>query len=222
MSDKKSIPVITVDGPGGSGKGTIGLLLATALGWHFLDSGALYRVLALAAISHRVDLTDERALEALAQNLNVQFNENIILDGKPVTDTIRTEHCGDIASKIAVYPLVRAALLGKQRAFCKPPGLVADGRDMGTVVFPDARVKIYLEASVEERAKRRYFQLKDKGQSVTLQSLLMEIEARDARDKSRVAAPLKPAEDAVVIDTTGLAIEQVLDRAKTLIKQRIY
>jgi len=216
------IPVITIDGPGGSGKGTIGLLLAKKLGWHFLDSGALYRILAFAALQQQIDLTNEPKIAALAEVIDIQFNRDIFLNGQCVTDSIRSENCGDAASKIAVYPAIRTALLDKQRAFCQPPGLVADGRDMGTVVFPRAFVKLFLEASVEERAKRRYFQLKDKEQSVTLQSLLEEIAARDARDKSRVTAPLKPAEDAVVIDTTGLGIEEVFDRVMAEVKSRLY
>lgn len=216
---REEIPVVTLDGPGGSGKGTIGVLLAQELGWHFLDSGALYRVLALAALQQQISLTDEPALEVLAARLDVHFNGDIVLEGVSVNDTIRTEVIGNTASKIAVYGGVRAALLDRQRAFCKSPGLVADGRDMGTVVFPGANLKLFLEASAAERAKRRYLQLKDKGQSVTLASLLEEIEARDARDKGRVTAPLKPAEDAVVIDTTGLGIDEVFARVKTEVKR---
>jgi cytidylate kinase len=221
-NENANIPVVTLDGPGGSGKGTIGLLLAKELGWHFLDSGALYRILAFAAQKHQLELSDESALEALAVRLDVQFKEDIFLEGQKVTDHIRSESCGNAASIIAVYPRVRAALLDRQRAFCKPPGLVADGRDMGTVVFPGAKVKLFLEASVEERAKRRFLQLKDKGQSGTLQSLLEEIAARDARDKSRVTAPLKPAKEAVVIDTTGMVIEEVFAKVLTEVKRRLY
>jgi len=216
------IPVITIDGPGGSGKGTIGLLLAEKLGWHFLDSGALYRVLALAALNQGVDLGNEQNLEKLALELKVQFKGDIILDGKSVTKLIRSEQCGSVASQIAIFPRVRAVLLEKFREFSVFPGLVADGRDMGTVVFPGAICKIYLEASVEERAERRYRQLKDRGQSVTLGNLLEEIAARDARDKGRVTAPLKPSKDAVVIDTTGLGIEEVFEEVMKVVKQRLY
>jgi len=228
MSKIQSIPIITFDGPSGSGKGTIGLLLAKKLGWHFLDSGALYRVLALAAIHQGADLTNELALnepalEELAKKLNVQFiNSEVWLEGQAVTDLIRSGLCGDAASKIAVFPGVRAALLERQRAFCQLPGLVADGRDMGTVVFPEAIVKFFLEASLEERAERRYHQLKDKAQNVTLQALLQEIAARDVRDKGRVTAPLRPAKDAVVIDTTGKGIEEVFNQVMKVVNQILY
>ena len=222
MLEKDQFPVITIDGPGGSGKGTIGLLLAKKLGWHFLDSGALYRVVALAALNHQVALNDENGLEAIALKLSVVFSDVIMLEGKNVTDLIRSEACGNAASQIAIFPKLRAALLDKQREFCQSPGLIADGRDMGTVVFPHALLKIFLIASVEERANRRFQQLKDKGYSGTLQNLLEEIVARDARDKARVVAPLIPAEDAVVIDTTGLGIEAVLERVVQTAQQRLY
>lgn len=217
-----SKPVITIDGPGGSGKGTIGLQLAKTLGWHFLDSGALYRVLALAALNHHLDLGDEYAIVELAKTLDVRFNGEILLEKQNVTDQIRTESCGNVASQIAVFPLVRAALLDKQYAFRQPPGLVADGRDMGTVVFPEAIIKFFLEASAIERAKRRYLQLKDANQDVTLENLLTEIRERDVRDRGRVASPLIPAKDAVVIDTTGLGIKEVFDRVLKEVKQRLY
>lgn len=212
-------PVITIDGPSGTGKGTISQLVAKELGWNLLDSGALYRVLALAAKQHAVDINNEQGLEVLAAHLDVQFNANsakatsrIILEGADVTDAIRTEECGNNASKAAALPKVRRALLERQRAFCEKPGLVTDGRDMGTVVFPDAMLKIYLDADVEERAKRRHNQLKEKGINVSLAQVLEELAVRDVRDKKRSVAPLKPAMDAVIVDTSGLSIEQVLDR----------
>lgn len=214
-----SLPVvITIDGPSGSGKGTVAGLLASHLQWHLLDSGAIYRVLALAAVQHDVALDDEAQLEQLATALDVQFivNEDhkqlIFLEGNDVTDKIRTETIGAQASQVAALPAVRAGLLRRQQSFRQVPGLIADGRDMGTVVFPDAPLKIFLTASAEERARRRYFQLKEKGEAVTLASLLEEIRARDERDMNRTIAPLKPAEGAVVLDSTTMTIEQVLER----------
>jgi cytidylate kinase len=209
-------PVITIDGAGGTGKGTVSQLVAKRLGWKFLDSGVLYRVLALAAQKHGVALDNEKALEVLGEHLDVQFaaQENslprIILEGEDVTDSIRTETIGNEASIIAALPAVRASLLNRQRAFREPPGLVADGRDMGTVVFPDAELKIFLTASPEERALRRYNQLKERGINVTLSGLIQELRERDKRDQERIVAPLKPAEDAVHIDTDRLTIEQVV------------
>lgn len=217
---KSTIPVITIDGPSGSGKGSVGLGVARALGWHFLDSGALYRVLALAG-EEAGELNNEEALSKLVAKINVTFEDAILLEGRDVTDTIRSEYCGNLASKIASYPLVRTALLPKQRGFLRPPGLVADGRDMGTVVFPKAFCKIFLEASLEERAKRRYLQLKKIGQDVTLQSLLAEVSQRDSRDKQRVFAPLKPAIDAWVLDTTDKGIEEVCAEILKEVKQRL-
>lgn len=214
-----STAVITIDGPSGSGKGTIAGLLATRLGWNLLDSGALYRLLALSASNHGVDLTNEEGLKALAAHLDVQFvagapgqEQLIILEGEEVTQAIRNEQVGSGASQVAALPAVRDALLHRQRAFLEAPGLVADGRDMGTVVFPDAPLKIFLTASVEERAHRRYLQLKEKGDAVNLASLLDEIRARDERDTQRAVAPLKPAADAILLDSTQLSIEQVLER----------
>ncbi|MDR0256994.1 (d)CMP kinase [Pseudomonas wadenswilerensis] len=212
-------PVITIDGPSGSGKGTVAGLLARRLGWNLLDSGALYRLLAFAASNHGVDLTNEELLKALAAHLDVQFLaaeegqlQRIILEGDDVSNDIRNEHVGAGASQVAALPAVREALLQRQRAFREAPGLIADGRDMGTVVFPDAPLKIFLTASAEERARRRYLQLKAKGDDVSLSSLLDEIRARDERDTQRSVAPLKPAADAIQLDSTELSIEQVLER----------
>lgn len=208
-----SAPVITVDGPSGSGKGTICALLAKQLGWNLLDSGALYRLLAFAAGNHGIDLTNEEALKQLAAHLDVQFvDKRIILEGEEVTDAIRNEQVGAGASMVASLPAVREALLQRQRAFQEMPGLVADGRDMGTVVFVDAPLKVFLTASAEERARRRYLQLKAKGDDVNLASLLDEIRARDERDTQRAVAPLKPAADAILLDSTEFSIEQVLER----------
>ena len=213
-----SVPVIALDGPSGSGKGTLAGLLANRLGWNLLDSGAIYRLLAHGAGKHGIGLADEARLVELAARLDVQFvpgqpgqEQVTLLDGEDVTRAIRTEQAGAGASKVAALPAVRAALLDRQRAFCAAPGLIADGRDMGTVVFPDAPLKIFLTASVEERARRRYLQLKEKGEAVNLASLFEEIRARDERDTQRATAPLKPADDALLLDSTELSIEQVLE-----------
>ncbi|CAN7509170.1 (d)CMP kinase [Pseudomonas sp. LjRoot71] len=220
-------PVITIDGPSGSGKGTIAGLLAKQLGWNLLDSGALYRLLAFAAGNHGVDLTNEEAMKLLAAHLDVQFiaagdghGQCIILEGEEVTDLIRNEQVGAGASQVASLSAVREALLQRQQAFQEMPGLVADGRDMGTVVFPDAPLKIFLTASAEERARRRYLQLKAKGDDVNLASLLDEIQARDERDTQRAVAPLKPAADAIQLDSTELSIEQVLERILSEVANR--
>ncbi|MGO4999166.1 (d)CMP kinase [Oceanisphaera sp. W20_SRM_FM3] len=209
-------PVITVDGPGGAGKGTLCQLLAQKLQWQLLDSGAIYRVLALAALHHNVALDDEAGLVPLAAYLDVQFpivegHVKTILEGEDVSQAIRTEQMGNAASKVAAFPRVREALLRRQRAFRVAPGLIADGRDMGTVVFVDAQVKIFLDASAEERAQRRLLQLQDKGFDVSFDRLLSEIQDRDDRDRNRATAPLKAADDALVIDSTHLSITQVLD-----------
>ena len=211
--------VITIDGPSGLGKGTVAGILATKLQWQLLDSGALYRVLALAADKHAVPLDHEDALEVLAVGLDVEFvvdvesnSQRILLENQDVTDEIRNETVGAHASQIAALPGVRAGLLRRQHEFRQAPGLIADGRDMGTVVFADAPLKVFLTASAEERARRRYLQLKDKGETVTLTSLLEEIRARDERDTNRSIAPLKPADDAIILDSTTMTIEQVLER----------
>nr|WP_197976693.1 MULTISPECIES: (d)CMP kinase [unclassified Pseudomonas] len=220
-------PVITIDGPSGSGKGTIAGILAKRLGWKLLDSGALYRLLAYAARNHGVDLSNEASLMVMAAHLDVQFiaaadgqPQRIVLEGDDVTRDIRNEQVGAGASQVAALPAVRDALLQRQRAFQESPGLVADGRDMGTVVFPDAALKVFLTASAEERARRRYLQLKAAGNDVSLSSLLDEIRARDERDTQRAVAPLKPAADAIQLDSTELSIEQVLERIMSEIALR--
>ena len=211
------IPLVTIDGPGGSGKGTISRILATQLGYKLLDSGALYRLLALAAQTHSISLDSEEALVTLAAHLDVQFISNdekstrLLLEGEDVSDAIRGEECGNHASIVAALPQVRIALLARQRVFMEFPGLVADGRDMGTVVFPDADVKIFLTATPE--------QLIDKGIDVNLATLSREIAERDGRDASRLVSPLKPAPDAVILDTTGVTIDQVVDQILNLIEQ---
>ena len=218
--------VVTIDGPGGSGKGTVGRRVADRLGWHLLDSGALYRLVALAALDAGLPQDDEPGHAHLALDLNVTFStdaagaEVVLLAGKDVTTRLRTEAAGMAASLVAAMPLVRTALLDRQRAFARPPGLVADGRDMGTVVFPDAGLKIYLTASAEERARRRHNQLKEKGLDVSLAALSQEIRERDHRDSARAVAPLRPAEDAVVIDSTGIPIEGVVEEVLALVGQR--
>lgn len=206
-------PIITIDGPSGSGKGTVAGLLADRLGWHVLDSGALYRLVGLLVDRSRIDFTNESQIADIARKMSVSFNAGqVLLDGENVSLAIRSETAGNSASKVAALPAVRQALLDWQREQARLPGLVADGRDMGTVVFPDAPVKIFLDASAEERAKRRHKQLMDKGLAANLATLTAEIRERDERDRNRTVAPLVPAEDAVVIDSTALGIEAVLDK----------
>ncbi len=220
-------PVLTIDGPGGAGKGTISMLIAARLGWHYLDSGALYRVLGLAARRRGVAGSDAQALLPIARDMQLAFglpgpgeeSATVWLDGDNVSAAIREEQSGFMASEVAVHTEVREALLERQRAFRQPPGLVADGRDMGTVVFPDATLKVFLTASAEERARRRYKQLIAKGNDVILCDLLRDIQARDERDSSRAASPLRPAEDAVMVDTTQSSIDQVVERIMNLLSQ---
>ena len=213
--------VIAIDGPAASGKGTIAAGVARELGFRYLDSGSLYRLVALKALRAGISLTDEGALADAASRLDVAFdNGGVRLDGEDATEGIRSEAVSAAASRVAVHPAVRGALLSRQRAFRQPPGLVADGRDMGTVVFPDAAVKVFVTASAEERAKRRHKQLIAKGISVTIEGLLRDIRERDARDAGRVAAPLRPADDAVVLDTTDLTIDAAIGAVLDLYRMR--
>lgn len=217
--------IITVDGPSGAGKGTLCYALAEKLGFALLDSGAIYRVTALAALKRAVDLSDEFQLAELARNLNIEFlpvdgEVNIMLDGMNVSSLIRTQEVAEAASKIAVFPQVRAALLQLQQDFAKNEGLIADGRDMGTVVFPNAQVKLFLDASAEERAKRRYKQLQNKGINGNFAQILAEIQERDFRDRNREVAPLKPADDALLLDSTTLSIDEVIAQALAYIQQK--
>ena len=216
--------VITVDGPSGAGKGTVCAHLAEQLGWHLLDSGALYRITGLAASRKGIVLDDEVAVAAVAGQLDVVFQPTpvgvkVILEGEDVTDIIRTEEVGSLASQVAALPEVRAALLQRQRDFAQADGLIADGRDMGTVVFPAAHVKVFLTASAEERGQRRYQQLLDKGFDASLPALIEDIQARDERDSNRAVAPLKPADDATVIDSTDLTIEEVCEQVAGLVRK---
>jgi cytidylate kinase len=205
-------PIVTIDGPGGSGKGTLSSLVATKLGWHLLDSGALYRIVAVSAQAQVIDLNDESPLVAMISDLQIAFTgDKVDVNGNNLSDIIRTEETGAAASKVAALPGVRDAILSLQKSFQRAPGLVADGRDMGTVVFPHSKAKIFLDASAEARADRRYKQLKNKGLSVNLRDLLEQIQERDARDRGRAVAPLKPAADALIIDSTQMTIEEVLE-----------
>ena len=220
--------IVTIDGPSGSGKGTISRAVAKHVGWHLLDSGALYRLVALAGMRAGLAPDDEAGHARLAATMDAVFGvgpdsaEQVMLDGLDVTGAIRSEEAGQGASRVAAWPAVRTALMERQRAFARPPGLVADGRDMGTVVFPHADLKIFLTASPAERALRRYKQLKDKGSDVSLAALSREITERDLRDSTRTVAPLKPAPDAEVIDSTGLTVEQVVDRVMALGRVRAF
>ena len=225
MTHAPAIPVLTIDGPSGSGKGTISALVAQRLGWRLLDSGALYRAVGYAAGMAGLDLSDVEAVTRCAQNTKIRFRAaedggetKVIVNGHDATDELRTETAGAAASAIASMPSVREALVAMQLGFRKSPGLVADGRDMGTVIFPDAAFKVFLTASASERAKRRYKQLKEKGLSVTLASLQREIEARDHRDASRSVAPLRPADDALLVDTTGMTIDEVVAKVFAVVQ----
>ena len=222
-----NIPVMTIDGPSGSGKGTISRAAARALGWSLLDSGALYRLVALAGHRAGISLDDGPALARLACGLNLRFGsdsaleEVVWLDDKEVTGAIRTESAGNDASKVAAFPVVRAALLERQRRFAVAPGLVADGRDMGTVVFPQAEVKFFLTASADERAARRHKQLKEKGVAATLAALSLEIAERDHRDMNRAISPLVASADAILLDTTGMPVNAVVERVLTVARERL-
>jgi cytidylate kinase len=221
------VPVITIDGPSGSGKGTVSRAAAKALGWGLLDSGALYRLVALAGRNAGVSLDDGPGLARLAGQIDLQFGsdsaggEVVYLDGREVTGAIRTEGAGNDASKVAAIPQVRAALLERQRRFALPPGLVADGRDMGTVVFPQAEVKIFLTASAAERALRRHKQLKEKGVAANLAALSLEIAERDLRDTNRAVSPLVASADAILLDTTGMSVDAVVDRVLGVARGRL-
>lgn len=223
---KSPVPIITVDGPSGSGKGTVSRSVAHALGWHFLDSGALYRLAAMAAERLKLDPKDPIAHARAAGSMDVKFtsrpdgSEQVLLEGVDVTDVLRNETTGNAASRVAAIPEVRTALVDRQRRFAQAPGLVADGRDMGSVIFPEAGLKIFLTASAEERARRRHKQLKDKGLDVSLPALSREIAERDARDTGRAVAPLEAAADAIHLDSTGLEVGEVVARILRLAHER--
>lgn len=224
-SSEQSPPVIAIDGPSGSGKGTLSQLLARKLGFHLLDSGALYRLVALAALKANADLDNEERIAAIAGALDVSFDVSgestrVLLAGEDVTLAIRQEKVSMSASVVAAYPKVRAALLQRQRDFQRAPGLVADGRDMGTTVFPEAPLKIFLTASAQARAERRFKQLQEKGEAVDMAELVRDIEDRDARDSNRAVSPLKPAADAVLLDSTAMGIDEVLETMLTLVRAK--
>ncbi len=226
LGTREKAPVLTIDGPSGVGKGSVSARVARALDWHVLDSGAVYRAVAAAALEKGLKADDEAGLVSLCESLDLQFEAGdngilVFLDGRAVDDRLRTESVSAMSSKVAVLPAVRAALLDLQRGFRRPPGLVADGRDMGTVVFPDAPIKIFLDASVEERANRRYKQLKEKGESVKFLRLFRDLEARDRRDRERAVSPTVAADDAVVIDSTRLTLEQVVNRVLDEVQRRV-
>jgi cytidylate kinase len=220
------VPVVAVDGPSGSGKGTVCRRLASQLGWHLLDSGALYRLVAVAGLGAGLAPDDIDGHSRIASRMKVRFGsdpsgaERIELDGMEVTALVRAEQTGQGASRVAAWPAVRSALTERQRAFAEAPGLIADGRDMGTVIFPSAPLKIFLTASAEERALRRYNQLKGKDSGVSLVALLREIAERDERDSTRAVAPLRPASDAFVIDSTGVTVEAIVERVIELGRER--
>jgi len=221
----RQVPICTIDGPSGSGKGTISRAVAAHAGWHLLDSGALYRLVALAGLRAKLAPGDVTGHARLARAMDISFaaddaGEQVLLDGEDVSAEVRSELAGQGASRVAAWGPVREALLARQKAFARPPGLVADGRDMGTVVFPEAVLKVFLTASAQERAARRYKQLKDKGSGVSLAALSREIAERDARDSTRAVAPLRPAPDAHTVDSTGLTIEQVVERVLALGRTR--
>jgi CMP/dCMP kinase len=221
-----TVPICAIDGPSSSGKGTISRLVAAKVGWNLLDSGALYRLVALGGLMRNLDPDDVEQHVAVARSMKIQFGsvgageEHVTLDGRDVTGKIRTETAGAGASRVAAWPAVRAALTDRQRAFAEPPGLVADGRDMGTVIFPEARLKVFLTASAEERAQRRHKQLIGKGSAASLAALSREIAERDLRDSTRQVAPLKPAPDAELLDSTGLSIDAVVERVLSLGRER--